>query len=48
MSTHLKNGMTTKDNTGKPVLWWLNIYLRKESQRAEEFGIFLNREIGNS
>ena len=39
MSTHLKNGMTA-DNTGEPVFWWLNIYLRKESQRAEEFGIF--------
>ena len=38
MSTHLKNGMTT-DNTGEPVFWWLNIYLREESQRAEEFGI---------
>ena len=25
---------------GKPVLWWLDIYLRKESQRAEEFRIF--------
>ena len=40
MSTHLKNGMTT-DNTGEPVFWWLNIYLRKESQRAKEFGIFI-------
>ena len=40
MSTHLKNGMTA-DDTGKPVFWWLNIYLREESQRAEEFGIFI-------
>ena len=40
MSTHLKNGMTA-DNTGEPVFWWLNIYLREESQRAEEFGIFI-------
>ena len=39
MSTHLKNGMTA-DNTGEPVFWWLNIYLREESQRAKEFGIF--------
>ena len=38
MSTHLKNGMTT-DKTGEPVFWWLNIYLREESQRAKEFGI---------
>ena len=40
MSTHLKNGMTA-DSTGEPVLWWLNIYLREESQRAEEFRIFI-------
>ena len=40
LSTHLKNGMTA-DNTGEPVIWWLNIYLREESQRAEEFGIFI-------
>ena len=40
LSTHLKNGMTA-DNTGEPVFWWLNIYLREESQRAEEFGIFI-------
>ena len=39
MSTHLKNGMTA-DNTGEPVFWWLNIYLREESQRAKEFRIF--------
>ena len=30
----------TLDSTGEPVLWWLNIYLRKESQRAEERRIF--------
>ena len=40
MSTHLKNGMTT-DDTGKPVLWWLNIYLRNEShvQKNSKFVI---------
>ena len=36
----LKNGMTA-DNTGNLYLWWLNIYLREESQRAKEFGIFI-------
>ena len=45
MSTHLKDGMTT-DDTGKPVLWWFDIYLRKESQRAEEFRIFtVNKSV---
>ena len=44
MSTHLKNGMTT-DDTGKPVFWWFNTYLRKESQRAEEFGIFIVKSV---
>ena len=45
MSTHLKNGMTA-DNTGELVLWWLNIYLQEESQRAEEFGIFtVNKSV---
>ena len=39
-STRLKNGMTA-DSTGEPVLWWLDIYLRDESQRAEEFRIFI-------
>ena len=39
MGTHLKNGMTA-DDTGKPVSWWFNTYLREESQRAEELGIF--------
>ena len=39
LSTHLKNGMTA-DSTGEPVLWWLDIYLRDESQRAGEFRIF--------
>ena len=34
LSTRLKNGMTT-DDTGKPVFWWFDIYLRKESQHAE-------------
>ena len=45
LSTRLKNGMTT-DSTGEPVLWWLDIYLRKESQRAEEFRIFtVNKSV---
>ena len=44
MSTHLKNGMTT-DDTGKPVFWWFNTYLRKESQRTEEFGIFIVKSV---
>ena len=36
----------TPDNTGQPVLWWLDIYLRKESQRAEEFRIFtVNKSV---
>ena len=39
-STHLKNGMTA-DDTGKPVFWWFNTYLWEESQRAEEFRIFI-------
>ena len=34
LTTHLKNGMTA-DSTGQPVPWWFDIYLRKESQRAE-------------
>ena len=44
MSTHLKNGVTT-DDTGKPVFWWFNTYLRQESQRAEEFGIFIVKSV---
>ena len=36
----------TPDNTGEPVFWWLNIYLREESQRAEEFRIFtVNKSV---
>ena len=31
----------TTDSTGEPVLWWLDIYLRNESQRAEEFRTFI-------
>ena len=30
----------TTDSTGELVFWWFNTYLREESQRAEEFGIF--------
>ena len=40
MSTHIKNGMTT-DSTGQPVFWWFDIFLREESQRAEEFRMFI-------
>ena len=35
----------TADNTGEPVFWWLNIYLREESQRAEEFEIFIVKSV---
>ena len=35
----------TTDNTGNPVFWWLNTYLRKESQRSEEFGIFVVKSV---
>ena len=36
----------TADNTGEPVFWWLDIYLRKESQRSEEFRIFtVNKSV---
>ena len=35
----------TTDDTGEPVLWWLDIYLRKESQRAEEFRIFIVKSV---
>ena len=45
LSTGLKDGMTT-DSTGQPVPWWFDIYLRKESQRAEEFRIFtVNKSV---
>ena len=40
LSTRLKDGVTT-ESTGQPVPWWFDIYLRKESQRAEEFRIFI-------
>ena len=43
LSTRLKDGMTT-DSTGQPVPWWFDIYLRKESQRAEEIRIFIVNE----
>ena len=39
LSTRLKDGMIT-NSTGQPVPWWFDIYLRKESQRAEELRIF--------
>ena len=35
----------TADNTGEPVFWWSNIYLREESQRAKEFGIFIVKSV---
>ena len=45
LNTRFKNGMTT-DSTGQPVPWWFDIYLRKESQRAEEFRIFtVNKSV---
>ena len=45
LSTRLKNGTTT-DSTGQPVPWWFDIYLRKESQRAEAFRIFtVNKSV---
>ena len=45
LSTRLKDGMST-DSTGQPVPWWFDIYLRKESQRAEEFRIFtVNKSV---
>ena len=45
LSTRLKDGMTT-DSTGQLVPWWFDIYLRKESQRAEEFRIFtVNKSV---
>ena len=34
LSIHLKDGRIT-DSTEKAVTWWLKIYLREESQRAE-------------
>ena len=39
LSTRLKDGMTA-DDTGQLVPWWFDIYLRDESQRAEEFRFF--------
>ena len=45
LSTRLKDGMTI-DSTGQPVPWRFDIYLRKESQRAEEFRIFtVNKSV---
>ena len=45
LSTRLKDGMTT-DSTRQLVPWWFDIYLRKESQRAEEFRIFtVNKSV---
>ena len=45
LSTRLKNGMTT-DSTGQPVPWWFDIYLRKESQLAENSEFFtVNKSV---
>ena len=44
MSTHLKDGMTT-DDTGKPVLWWLNIYLRNESHMQKNSKFFIVKSV---
>ena len=45
LSIRLKDCMTT-DSTGQLVFWWFDIYLRKESQRAEEFRIFtVNKSV---
>ena len=36
----------TADSTGELVLWSFDFYLRKESQRAEEFRIFtVNKSV---
>ena len=40
LSTRLKDGMTT-DSTGQLVPWWFDIYLRKESQHAENLEFFI-------
>ena len=45
LSTRLKDGLTT-DSTRQPVPWWFDIYLWKESQRAEEFRILnVNKSV---
>ena len=45
LSTRLKDGMTT-DSTGQPAPWWFDIYLREESQHAEEFENFtVNKSV---
>ena len=35
----------TTDDTGKPVFWWFSTYLWEESQRTEEFGIFIVKSV---
>ena len=40
LSTRFKDGMTT-DSTGQPVPWWFDIFLRKESQHAENSKFFI-------
>ena len=35
----------TSDDTGKPVFWWFSAYLWEESQRTEEFGIFIVKSV---
>ena len=45
LSTRLKDVMTT-DSTGQPVPWWFDIYLRKESQHAENSEFFtVNKSV---
>ena len=45
LSTRLKDGVTI-DSTGQPVPWWFVIYLRKESQRAENLDFFtVNKSV---
>ena len=35
----------TTDDTGQPVPWWFDVYLWEESQRTEEFGIFIVKSV---
>ena len=48
-STHLKNGMTTKDNTGKPVFWVVHYWFVDRASTYRRIWIFLfgYHEIGN-
>ena len=47
-STHLKNGMTTDDNTGKPVFWVVQYRFVGRVSTYRRIWIFLGYlEIGN-